>query len=199
MKIIVVGGKGTIGSAIVQELKQRHEVVVAGRHDADLICDITSEESIREMFNQAGHFDAVVSAVGHVHFEDFVNMTPEKYQVGLKDKLMGQVNLVLIGSKFISEKGSFTLTSGILAHDPIRGGSSAAMVNGGIEGFVKGASIEMPKGIRLNCVCPTIVVESMEKYGSSFRGFDPVPVKKVALAYSKSVEGLQTGQIYQVF
>jgi NAD(P)-dependent dehydrogenase (short-subunit alcohol dehydrogenase family) len=184
MKIIVTGGKGTIGAAVVKKLKERH---------------VTSEDSIRKMFEQAGHFDAVVSAVGHVHFEDFASMTAEKYQIGLKDKLMGQVNLVLIGSQFINEKGSFTLTSGILAHDPIRGGSSAAMVNGALEGFVKGASIEMPKGIRLNCVCPTIVTESMEKYESSFRGFDPVPVKTVALAYSKSVEGLQTGQVYQVF
>ena len=198
MKIIVVGGKGTIGSAVVKELSIRHEVIIASRSGGDVVCDIKSEDSVRSMFEKVGEFDAVVSAVGHVHFEDFASMTPAKYEIGLKDKLMGQVSLVLLGSQFIKDRGSFTLTSGILNHDPIRAGSSAAMVNGAIEGFVRGCAIELPRGLRINAICPTIVAESMGAYEPYFRGFNPVPVAKVALAYSKSVEGLQTGQVYQV-
>jgi NAD(P)-dependent dehydrogenase (short-subunit alcohol dehydrogenase family) len=196
MKIIVVGGKGIIGSAVVKELSSRHEVPVAGRHGGDLVCDITSEESIREMFAKAGQFDAVVATVGTVHFEDFARMTSAKYQIGLNDKLMGQVNLVLIGAQLIQDKGSFTLTSGILSCDPIRTGSSASMVNSAIEGFVKAAAIELPRQIRINAVCPTVITESMGLYGPYFRGFEPISAAKAALAYSKSVEGLQTGQVY---
>lgn len=198
MKIIVLGGKGTIGSAVVKELSVRHEVLIAGRHEGDLICDMNSEESIHNMFVEAGNFNALIATAGHVHFEDFSEMTAAKYQIGLTDKLMGQVNLVLIGSKFIQDKGSFTLTSGILNDDPIRTGSSAAMVNGALEGFVKGVAIELPRQIRINVVSPTVILESMGIYGDYFRGFNPVPVDRVALAYSKSVEGLQTGQIYHV-
>lgn len=196
MKVIIVGGKGTVGSAVVKELSPRHEILTAGRNGSDLICDITSEDSIHNMFKQAGTFDAVVSTVGTVHFEDFSQMTSEKYYIGINDKLMGQINLVLIGSKYIQEKGSFTLTSGILNRDPIPQGSSAAMVNGAIDGFVKGAAIELPRGQRINVVSPTVLAEAMGTYAPYFRGYVPVPAAKVALAYSKSVEGLQTGQVF---
>ncbi len=198
MRVIVVGGQGTIGSAVVKELAPRHEILTAGRSGADFICDITSEDSIHNLFKQAGTFDALVSTVGTVHFEDFSQMTAKKYYIGIYDKLMGQVNLVLIGSKYIQEKGSFTLTSGILNRDPIPQGSSAAMVNGAIDGFVKGSAIELPFGQRINVVSPTVLEEAMGTYAPYFRGYVPVPAAKVALAYSKSVEGLQTGQVYSV-
>lgn len=198
MKIILVGGTGTIGSSILKELSSRHEVVIAGRKEADLVFDMTSEKSIHQMYEKAGEFHAVVVAAGSVHFGDFSDMTVEKYQIGINSKLMGQVNLVLIGHHFIQEGGSFTLTSGILNRDPIRAGSSASMVNGAIEGFSISAAIELTRGIRINVVSPTILRESLDIYGPYFRGFNPVPAQKVALAYCKSVEGLQTGQIYRV-
>lgn len=198
MKIIVVGATGIIGSAVVSELSSRHEIVKVGKNSGDFQCDITKEKSVQELFKAVGEFDALVSTVGNVHFAPFKEMTNALYQIGLQDKLMGQVNLVLIGREYIKEKGSFTLTSGILADDPIRSGSSASMVNGAIESFVRAASIEMTNGLRINAVSPTIISEAMPKYASYFRGFEPVPANRAALAYSKSVEGLQTGQTYRV-
>ncbi len=198
MRILVIGGSGTIGKAVVKELSPRHEVLVVGRSAGDLRCDTTSEESIREMFVKAGEFDAVVTATGRVPFEEFSKLKADHYLAGLNDKLMGQVNVVRIGSEYIRERGSFTLTSGILGRSPVRASCAAATVNGALESFVKAAAIELPKQIRINVICPTIIQESMDKYGAYFRGFDPVPLAKVALAYSKSVEGLQTGQVYEV-
>ncbi len=198
MRIIIIGGTGTIGSAVVKELSPRHEVLIVGRSSGDLHCDLTSEESIRNLFIQAGKFDAVVITSGNVVFAGFEEMTSAKYHVGLNDKLMGQVNAVLIGKEYIQDGGSFTLTAGILSCDPIRAGSSASMVNGALEAFAISAAIEMPRQIRINAVSPTVLLESMKKYGAFFRGFDPVPAAKVALSYSKSIEGLQTGKIYRV-
>jgi NAD(P)-dependent dehydrogenase (short-subunit alcohol dehydrogenase family) len=111
---------------------------------------------------------------------------------------MGQVNLVLIGKNYINDGGSFTLTSGVVSHDPIKYGSSASMVNAAVDGFVIGAAIELTKGIRLNSVSPGVVLESMDTYGDFFRGHEPVTVARVALAFSKSVEGLLNGQVFQV-
>ncbi|MFS8563366.1 MAG: short chain dehydrogenase [Rhabdochlamydiaceae bacterium] len=196
MKILVVGGTGIVGSAIVKELSPRHEVIVASRKNSDVVCDISSEESIKAMFVNVGEVDAVICAAGKAHFEDFSHMTTAKYQVGLNNKLMGQVNLVLIGSSFVKTNGSFTLISGVIGLEYIKTGSSAAMVNRALEGFVKGVYLEMPKGIRINIVCPTIVSESMPLYGSLFKGFTPVPVSTVATAFAKSVEGSETGKIY---
>jgi len=198
MRVLVVGASGTIGRAVVAELRERHEIVAAGRDSGDVRVDITDTASIRATFAAAGPLDAVVSAAGHVKFAPFAEMTDADYQIGLADKLMGQVNLVLIGREFVADGGSFTLTTGVLDSDPIRMGSSASMVNGAVNAFVVAAAIEMPRGMRINAVSPGVITEAMPDYAPFFRGFEPVPAARAALAYAKSVEGAQTGQVYRV-
>jgi len=198
MKIVVVGATGTIGKAVVGALQDRHEIVKVGKKGGDLHVDITDAESIRSLFKKIGSFDALVSAAGKVHFGDFGTMTEKEFAVGLKDKLMGQVNLVLIGRDHINDGGSFTLTAGVLSHDPIRYGVSASLVNGALESFVKAAAIEMPRGLRINVVSPGVLTESLPTYGDYFRGHEPVPGARVANAYLKSVEGRMTGQVLTV-
>src|SRR5690349_17115131 len=137
MKIVVVGATGTIGKAVVGALQDRHEVVKVGKKGGDLHVDITDAESIRGLFKKIGSFDALVSTAGKVHFGDFGTMTEKEFAVGLKDKLMGQVNLVLLGRDHVNDGGSFTLTAGVLSHDPIRYGVSASLVNGALESFTR--------------------------------------------------------------
>lgn len=197
MKIIVIGGTGTIGSAITQELKKRHEVITAGYQHGDIQVDISKIDSIENMYRSIDQLDSLVVATGKVVFNDFSKMTVDDYYVGLNHKLMGQVNLVRIGMQFLNPNGSFTLTSGILNRDPIRMGSSASMINGALEGFVKSVAIEMPK-YRINLVSPTVITESLPKYANYFLGFESVSAARAASAYSKSVEGAQTGQVYYV-
>jgi NAD(P)-dependent dehydrogenase (short-subunit alcohol dehydrogenase family) len=198
MKIIIVGGTGTLGKAVAQELKKRHEIIVAGYRHGDVNVDIKDLNSIKHMYQSVGQFDALISTTGKVHFGGLVDMTSDDYLIGIHDKLMGQVNLVLTGLHYINANGSFTLTSGILSDNPIRSGSSASMINGAIESFVISAAIEMPQGIRINVVSPTILTESVQEYGNYFLGFEPIPAARAALAFSRSVEGAQTGQIYTV-
>lgn len=198
MRVLIIGASGIIGRAIVAELGGRHELLTAGRTTGELKVDITSPGSIRAMFEKAGRIDAVVSAAGKVKFAPFEEMTADDYQIGLKDKLMGQVNLVLIGREYVANGGSFTLTTGVLDSDPIRMGTSASMVNGAVNAFVLAAAIEMPRGQRINSVSPGVITEAMEGYAPYFRGFEPVPAARAALAYAKSVEGARTGQVFQV-
>ena len=120
----------------------------------------------------------MVFPTGKVHFGALTDMQQSDYAIGLNNKLMGQVNVVLAGLQKINDNGSFTLTSGILNRDPIQYGSSAGMVNGALDGFVKSAALEMPRGIRINCVSPTVIQEAMEDYASYFRGFQPVPAAR---------------------
>ncbi|WP_137939960.1 short chain dehydrogenase [Chitinivorax sp. B] len=199
MKILVVGASGTIGQAIVNELSPRHEIVKVGKTSGDFQVDITRIDSVKQLFERVGKVDAIISAAGNLHFGPLAEMTPELYNIGLQDKLMGQVNLALVGQHYLNDGGSITLTGGILAEQPVRFGSGASMVNSALEGFVLGAAIELPRGIRINVVSPNVLQESMGAYGPYFRGFEAVPVARVALAYSRSVEGAQTGQVYRVF
>jgi NAD(P)-dependent dehydrogenase (short-subunit alcohol dehydrogenase family) len=198
MKILLIGASGTVGSAIAQELGQRHEIVRIGRNSGEERVDISDSASIRKLFERIGRFDALICAAGNVKFAPLADMTESDFALGLQDKLMGQVNLLLIGREFANDGASFTFTTGILSHDPIRSGGSAALVNGAIDAFVRAAAIELPRGIRVNSVSPNVLVEAMGTYAPYFRGFKPVPAADVALAYAKSVEGLQTGQTYRV-
>ncbi|MDR3669945.1 MAG: short chain dehydrogenase [Holophaga sp.] len=198
MRVLIVGASGIVGRAVMWELGQRHEIVTAGRTSGDLRLDITDGASIEAMFKQAGQVDAVVACTGKVKFASLEVMTAADYEVGLHDKLMGQVNLVLIGQHHVSPGGSFTLTTGVLDHDPIRQGTSASMVNGAVNAFVIAAAIEMQRGQRINAVSPGVIEEAMDSYAPFFRGFQPVPASRAALAYAKSVEGAQNGQVYRV-
>jgi NAD(P)-dependent dehydrogenase (short-subunit alcohol dehydrogenase family) len=197
MKILLIGANGTIGQAITQELAPRHDIITAGRNSGDVRVDLKDFASVQAMYAKVGAVDAVISAAGNVHFGALAEMTPELMGIGLADKLMGQINLVLAGQHVLNDGGSFTLSSGILSHDPIVYGSSASMVNAGIDGFVISAAIELTRGLRINAVSPTVLTESLGNYGPFFRGFESVAAAKVARAFSKSVEGKQTGQVYR--
>lgn len=198
MKILVVGASGIIGRAVVAELGARHDVVTAGRSSGDVRIDITAAGSIRAAYAKLGTVDAIVSTAGKVKFAPLADMDDAAYQIGLKDKLMGQVNLVLLGRDHVADGGSFTLTTGVLDCDPIRMGSSASMVNGAVNAFVMAAAIELPRGQRINVVSPGVITEAMKSYAPFFRGHDPVPAARAALGYAKSVEGAQTGQVYRI-
>jgi NAD(P)-dependent dehydrogenase (short-subunit alcohol dehydrogenase family) len=198
MKIILIGASGTIGQAILKKLTNRHEIIPVGHSQGDIRVDIADPKSIENMYNAIGKFDALIATTGKVHFARLHEMTADKYEIGLKNKLMGQVNLVLHGLKNINDHGSFTLTSGILNHEPILSATSSAMVNGALEGFIKAAAIDLPRGIRINLVSPTLLKESVDKIGDKFAGFYPVSADEVAYAYEKSVEGAQTGVVYKV-
>jgi NAD(P)-dependent dehydrogenase (short-subunit alcohol dehydrogenase family) len=197
VKIILIGASGTIGRAIDAAFRDRHEVLRASR-GGDLQVDIADPVSIERVYGQVGAFDALVCATGSVHFGPFEQFTTEQFDVGLRNKLMGQVNLVRLGLALIRDGGSFTLTSGLLNDDPIRDGISAAMVNGGLEGFVRTAAAVLPRGLRINLVSPTVIEESLPAYGPFFPGTKAVPAAEAALGYVKSVEGIQTGRVYRI-
>ena len=198
MRILIVGGSGTVGQAAAKELAKRHDIVRAGRSSGDLTVDVMNEDSVKAMYAKLGKVDAIITCVGHVHFGPVATMSPEQFRKGLNDKLMGQVNLVLLGMNNVNDNGSITLTSGILDRDPVRQGANAAAVNGAIGGFVKGAAIEMPRGIRINAVSPGLLEESAVKYDGFFPGHEPVTSARVGLAYAKSVDGALTGQVISV-
>ena len=198
MKVIVIGARGAVGNCAVEALSPRHEVICVGRSSGDIKADIEDVDSIRAMYREVGKVDAVVSAVGHGHFGAVHEMTTEQFMKGINHKLLPQVNLVLEGFDYMNDGGSFTLTSGVLNRDPIRGGSCAAAANGALDSFVYGASVDMPRGIRINSVSPEVLEVSRQKYDGFFHGHHHVSDEAVGLAYCKAVEGCLNGQVFTV-
>ncbi|CAD5903267.1 short chain dehydrogenase [Carnobacterium maltaromaticum] len=198
-KALIIGGNGTIGSAVSNALNDSYEIITAGRTHGDVKVDITSVESITQLFETVGEVDAVIITAGQAHFGALKDMTPQDNLISVNSKLLGQVNTVLIGTNYVKDHGSFTLVTGIMMDDPILAGASAALANGGVKAFAKSAALELPRGIRINTVSPNVLEESWENYKDFFIGFNPVSAKKVANAFVKSVKGGQTGQSYEVY
>jgi NAD(P)-dependent dehydrogenase (short-subunit alcohol dehydrogenase family) len=198
MKILVVGGNGTIGKTVVKRFSENHEVIIAGRNSGDVKVDIASSESIAKMFEEVGKVDAIVNIAGDAKWDTFNNLSEEDYYIGIKSKLMGQVNLVRIGQHYLNDKGSITLTTGILADEPVDMTTSAAMVNGGVQSFVIAVSLELERGIRINVVSADLVEDAYEKYKDYFPGNTPVPMNKVVDGYVKSVMGKINGEILRI-
>lgn len=198
MKILLVGASGTLGRAIAQTLSH-HEVLAAGRSSAQYPVDITDDASVEALLRKTGKLDAIVSAAGALHFGPLSEMKPADFAIGLNDKLLGQVRLALLGQHHLNDGGSITLTTGIVSAEPIRAGANASAVNRSIEGFVAGAACELPRGLRINAVSPSVLSESMDAYGAFFPGFEPVPAARAALAYRRSVEGVQSGRTFEVW
>ena len=194
MKIIIIGASGTVGRAVTEALSRRHEVIRVGRTQGDEQVDITSQASVQALFEKVGRVDAIVSASGGLYFGPLATMKDSDFNQGLQDKLLGQVRLALTGQHYLNDGGSITLISGIVAHEPIAQGVNATTVNAALEGFVRAAACELPRGIRINLISPTVLTESVETYDGFFPGFESVPAAAVAQAYRRSVEGVQTGR-----
>lgn len=199
MKIIVVGGSGTIGKKVAGRLREHHDVVVAGRTSVELTVDISDSKSIERMFNETVNVDAVVCIAGEAKWAPLQSMEEEDFYFGIRSKLMGQVNLVRIGSASLNPGGSFTLTTGILADDPVVNATSPAMVNGAIHSFVRAATLELPEGQRINAVSAGLVEDSLDVYRDYFPGHNAIPMDKVANAYVKAIEGRMTGRVITIY
>lgn len=199
MKILVVGGTGTIGKTIVNHFLVGNEVIVAGRTSGDYKVDIADSKSIKKLFKQVGKVDAIICAAGEAKWAPFNELSESDFHIGLRSKLMGQVNLVRIGRKYLKKNGSITLTTGILADDPVVKTASAAMVNGGIHSFVQAVALELKKGIRVNVVSSGVVMDAYVKYESYFPGHPPIAMDKMMLGYVRSVMGKDNGKVIRIY
>ena len=193
MRILIVGATGTIGRPLVAALQGKHELVLASRQKAHEKVDIADPASIRALYKRVGKLDAVVSASGEAKFAPLATLTDEDFAFSIRSKLMGQVNLIRYGFDSVNDGGSFTITSGTLAREPMVGGAVASLLNGGLDSFTRAAALEAPRNIRVNVVSPPWVTETLIAFK-----MDPsigIPATEVARAYVESIEGKQTGAV----
>jgi NAD(P)-dependent dehydrogenase (short-subunit alcohol dehydrogenase family) len=193
MKIIVIGATGTIGSEVAKALTQKQHEVVRASRKSEVKVNLDDPTSVRSLFDTIQDVDAVVSCAGNAAFKPFAELSDSDYELGLRSKLMGQVTVARVAKDRLRDRGSILLTTGVLAMHPMPGSASISLVNAGLEGFVRAAALEMPRGLRINAVSPPWVKETMIKFG-----MDPTPgqaAAEVAKAYVAAVEGKHQGQV----
>lgn len=196
MRIVVIGAAGTIGKEVVKVLAREHQIVQVGRRSGDFQADIASKASLEQLFPRVGPFDAVVCTAGEAKAGRLDDLTDEDFMLGLTNKLMGQVNVVRVGSQYINDHGSFTLTSGVLSQEPLPGMSAISMVNAAVEGFVRAAALDLPRGIRINAVSPVWALETLEAFGMNAPA--KLPAAQFVPAYQESIESPRTGEVLDV-
>jgi NAD(P)-dependent dehydrogenase (short-subunit alcohol dehydrogenase family) len=194
-KIVVFGATGTIGKAVVVALSPKYEVVQVSNRQGEYKADLADAGSVRNVLEAIGKVDGIISAAGAARFAPLEKLSDEDFSFSIANKLMGQVNLTRIGMDYLNDKGSITLTSGILSHKPMAGSAAISLVNAGLEGFARAAALEAPRGIRVNVVSPPWVTETLKALN-----MDPSqgkPVVEVAQGYVKSVQGQQSGDVIE--
>ena len=195
-RIVVFGATGTIGKAVVAALSPKYEILQVGNRQGEFKADLADANCIRNVFQAIGKVDAIVSTAGAARFAPLEKLSDEDFRFSLANKLMGQVNLARIGLDYLNDKGSITLTSGILSHQPMAGSAVISLVNAGLEGFARAAALEAPRGIRVNVVSPPWVTETLKALN-----MDPglgKPAVEVAKGYVKSIEGEHSGEVIEV-
>lgn len=198
-RVLLIGATGNIGQFIVDELSSDTEVLKAGNANGDYQVDLADQASIKALFERTGKLDAVICAASRgVVFKPLSEMTTADYEASVQQKLFGQITLALEATKHLNDNGSITLTTGCMNVDPVKDGSAAAMVNNAVEGFVKAASLDLDRGLRMNVVSPDLLDVSLETYKDYFPGFNTVSGEKVAKTFRKSVYSIQTGQVFRV-
>lgn len=199
MKILIIGASGTIGAGITGALSEKHEIITAGRSSGDLRVDITSKKSVKQLFEEAGPVDACICTATSGSMDDFGTLTEMDLLINMKGKLLGQVNIVLIGQHYLNENGCFILTSGIFADRPAKGATGGGLINGALHSFVLSAAVELQRGLRVNVVSPGIIEDSVKDSGPVFPGLRPVAMNGVVDAYVKSIESDISGNIIRVY
>lgn len=195
MKILLIGATGTIGSAVADALRARgHEVLGAGATSGERRVDISDPASIERLYQSAGPVDAVVCAAGVARFGALDDLTVEEFEVSVRNKLLGQVELVRRGVGVVREGGSFTLTSGDLSTAPEPGTVAVVMTGAAVEAFARATALDVEGRYRVNVVSPGAVAESLEAAGRDASG--AVRARDVAAHYVRSVEGHETGTVF---
>jgi len=195
-QILVIGGTGIIGNAVVDLLRSEHEVIAIGKSSGDYQVDIEDRASIEKMFEDIKDIDGVISTTGMATLAPLDQLSDADIDLALNNKLRGQVNLILEGLKHVKEGGFITLTTGAASHTPFPGGAAITMACAGLEGFVKAAEVEKGKNIRINVVRPAMVTESMKLFNLDVPY--SVSANDTARVYKAVAERMESGQLYNI-
>jgi NAD(P)-dependent dehydrogenase (short-subunit alcohol dehydrogenase family) len=191
MRVVVIGATGTIGGAVAEALRSSNEVIAASR-SGDPRVDLTDRSTIETLFEGLEEIDAVVCCAANAPLEPIGELSQARLAELITPKLIGQVGVAIAAVPHLNEGGSITLTSGKIPEET-EGSAPGALVNAGVEAFVRAALVDLDRGIRINAVSPGWVRETLEELGMD--PSDGVPAAEVARTYVAAIEGSMQGEV----
>ncbi|NOI65102.1 short chain dehydrogenase [Vibrio sp. 99-8-1] len=191
-KVLILGATGLIGSAVSQLLEGSAEVVKASFNHPENPVDIANPESLKALFAKVGKVDGIVCVAGMADFIPWEQADDAKWQFGIENKMMGQINTIRYGEEYVNDGGAIVLSTGVLAQYPFPGSGILTTVNAAVEAAIKASVTEIER-VRINAVSPGWVAETMVAMG-----MDPepgLPAKEVAQYFVDLVEESTSGDI----
>lgn len=192
MNIILIGSTGTLGTAIYSNLESKGHTLVTASRSSENSIDIDNSESIKEYFAQIISVDAIICTAGSASFGSLEKLSEDQIELGLKSKLLGQINIVKEGISKLNPGGVIILTGGMLAHSPWPETSNIATVNAGLEGFVKAVALELTDDRRIVVVHPPLISETAETMRMDSSPWPTATM--VSQSYVKALDDKLTGK-----
>ena len=189
MKAVLIGATGTIGSAVKRKLEQAGYEVTGASRNSDISVDIEDGNSVNRLLEKAGKVDAIICTAGTAAFGELSKLSDKEFNLSINNKLMGQVKLLQKGLNYLRPGGTILLTGGIFAYKPMPGAAAIAMVNAGLEGFVRAAALETEEGKKVIVMHPPLVAETAKQMG-----MDPTPYLTADEVGASYIDALENGE-----
>jgi NAD(P)-dependent dehydrogenase (short-subunit alcohol dehydrogenase family) len=166
-KVVVVGGSSGIGLATAELAKSEGaEVVIASRNAERLKAagdklgvkaipaDVTSDDSVAELFRQCGPVDHVVVTAAQLKSGPFKSVSMDDVRSTMEGKFWGAWRVARAAD--IRAGGSLTLVSGFLSIRPRPAAAIVGAANGALESLTRSLALELAP-VRVNCVSPGLI------------------------------------------
>lgn len=197
-KVVVVGGSSGIGLATAEmAVKEGAEVIAASRNaerlDAaarkinatGIPADVTSDQSVRDLFQRCGPVDHVVVTAAQLKTGPFRTVAMEDVRSTMESKFWGAWRVAQ--SADIRPGGSLTLVTGFLSVRPRPNSAIVGAANGALESLARALALELAP-VRVNAVSPGVI-------DTPIRAAMPEEARRDMLA--KTAAGLPVGRVGQ--
>lgn len=191
-RVLVIGATGLLGKAITSKFGSDIDVIQASRNSSEYAVDLANPQSLQALFDNVGIVDAIVCTAGVAEFKPFAQTQDSDWQFGIENKMMGQINVIRYGEKYLTQEGSIVLTTGVLAQSPMPGSAIVSAVNAAVEGAIRALSLEL-EHIRINAISPGWISETLTTLGMD--ASQGIPASDVAQYYIDAINTSNSGDI----
>jgi NAD(P)-dependent dehydrogenase (short-subunit alcohol dehydrogenase family) len=195
-KVVVVGGSSGIGLSTAELAKSEGADVIIASRNAERLkkaaaqlgakaipTDVTSDESVGQLFRQCGRVDHVVVTAAQLRTGPIKTVPMEDVRATMEGKFWGAWRVARAAE--IRAGGSLTLVSGFLSVRPRPAAAIVGAVNGALESLGRSLALELAP-VRVNVVSPGII-------DTPIRAVMPEAVRNEMLA--KAAAALPVGRV----